>query len=74
MTYISILVSALLTITGTLGLFALSGRAVLSTIKEKRPEMDCFDRSVYTVFLGLFVIAAFLLIKCVAADPVIALF
>lgn len=66
--------SAVIILSGTLALTLLLGRTVLSSVKEKRPGLDCLDRFVFTVFLGLFIFAFFLLIKCGIADPIRALF
>lgn len=64
----------ILTIVCSLGLVFFISRTAIVSVKEKRPGMDCLDSVVYTVFLGLFVCAVCLLIKCGIADPIRALF
>lgn len=58
----------LLAAAGIFGMALLIGRTALVTIKEKRPEMDWFDRAVYAVFLGLFAASFLLLITLGITD------
>lgn len=64
------LLSQLLTLTGILGMILFIGSAVVSSIKQKRPEMDWYDHIVYAVFLSLFLVSCLLLIKCGILDTV----
>lgn len=59
----------LLTISVSLGVVLFLGRTALVSLKTKRPGMDGIDTMVHTVFLGLFVLSASVLIKCGIADP-----
>lgn len=65
--------SAVILLSGVLAISLLLGRTVLSSLKEKRPGLDCFDQCIFSVFLGLFVFAFCLLIKCGIADPIRAM-
>lgn len=71
---IFIILYQLLTISVSLGVVLLLGRTALASLKTKRPGMDGIDTMVHTVFLGLFIISACILIKCGIAAPLRAVF